>query len=142
MARTKAATKRRLPLGSKIKQEDGTVQLGDVAKRKHRWRPGTVALRDIRKYQRSTNTLIPKLSYQRLVRELLQDTVTNVDRLSSKAIEALQEGGEKYLSSLYAMTNTLAIHSGRVTITPQDLRLAADILNGNGTFAEGLSVQR
>ena len=42
-------------------------------KKPHRYRPGTVALRDIRKYQKSTNLLVRKLPFQRLVREIAQD---------------------------------------------------------------------
>ena len=42
-------------------------------KKPHRFRPGTVALREIRRYQKSTELLIRKLPFQRLVREIAQD---------------------------------------------------------------------
>ncbi|MBA0871045.1 hypothetical protein Goshw_020603, partial [Gossypium schwendimanii] len=42
-------------------------------KKPHQYRPGTVALREIQKYQKSTELLIRKLPFQRLVREIAQD---------------------------------------------------------------------
>jgi histone H3 len=62
-------------------------------KKPHRYRPGTVALREIRKYQRGTETLIPRLSFQRLVREVAQDYKTDI-KFQSSALLALQESAE------------------------------------------------
>merc|ERR1719206_1154251 len=62
----------------------------------HRYRPGTVALREIRRYQKSTELLIRKLPFQRLVREIAQDFKTDL-RFQSAAIGALQEASEAYL---------------------------------------------
>merc|ERR1711963_528154 len=62
-------------------------------KKPHRYRPGTVALREIRKYQKSTDLLIRKLPFQRLVREIAQDYKTDL-RFQSAAIGALQEASE------------------------------------------------
>ena len=42
-------------------------------KKPHRYKPGTVALREIRRYQKSTELLIRKLPFQRLVHEIAQD---------------------------------------------------------------------
>ncbi|VDN29112.1 unnamed protein product [Gongylonema pulchrum] len=58
-------------------------------KKPHRYRPGTVALREIRRYQKSTELLIRKLPFQRLVREIAQDFKTDL-RFQSAAIGALQ----------------------------------------------------
>jgi histone H3 len=94
--------------------------------KKHRWKPGTVALREIRKFQRSTSLLIRKLPFQRLVREIAQDFKSNL-RFQSTAILALQEASENFLVSLFEDTNLCAIHAGRVTIMPRDLQLARRI---------------
>lgn len=95
-------------------------------KRKIRFRPGTVALREIRKYQKNTELLIRKLPFQRLVREVAQDFNTNL-RFQSHAIMALQEASEAYLVSLFEDTNLCAIHAKRVTIFPKDIQLARRI---------------
>uniref|UniRef100_A0A672Q046 Histone H3.3 n=2 Tax=Sinocyclocheilus TaxID=75365 RepID=A0A672Q046_SINGR len=89
-------------------------------------RPGTVALREIRRYQKSTELLIRKLPFQRLVREIAQDFKTDL-RFQSAAIGALQEASEAYLVGLFEDTNLCAIHAKRVTIMPKDIQLARRI---------------
>ena len=97
-------------------------------KKPHRYRPGTVALREIRKYQKNTELLIRKLPFQRLVREIVQGLFKNEDfRMQSTAILALQEACEAYLVGLFEDTNLCAIHAKRVTIMPRDLQLARRI---------------
>ena len=95
-------------------------------KKQHRYRPGTVALREIRRYQRTTELLIRKLPFQRLVREIAQDFKADL-RFQSKAIQALQEAAESYLVGLFEDTNLGAIHAKRVTIMPKDVQLARRI---------------
>jgi histone H3 len=95
-------------------------------KKPHRYRPGTVALREIRKYQKSTDLLIRKLPFQRLVREIAQDFKDDL-RFQSCAVLALQEAAEAYLVGLFEDTNLCAIHAKRVTIMPKDLQLARRI---------------
>jgi histone H3 len=97
-----------------------------VIKRPHRWRPGTVALREIRRYQRNTDLLIRKLPFQRLVREIAQDFRNDL-RFQSTALNALQEAAEAFLVSLFEDTNLCAIHAKRVTIMPKDMQLARRI---------------
>ena len=98
-------------------------QAAGGVKKPHRFRPGTVALREIRRYQKSTELLIRKLPFQRLVREIAQDFKTDL-RFQSSAVMALQEAAEAYLVSLFEDTNLAAIHAKRVTIQPKDLALA------------------
>jgi len=95
-------------------------------KKPHRYRPGTVALREIRKYQKSTELLIRKIPFQRLVREVAQDYKMDL-RFQSSAILALQEAAEAYLVGLFEDTNLCAIHAKRVTIIVKDLQLARRI---------------
>jgi len=97
-----------------------------VIKKPHRFRPGTVALREIRKYQKSTELLLRKLPFQRLVREIAQDYKSDL-RFQSMAIMALQEASEAYLVGLFEDTNLCAIHARRVTIMPKDMQLARRI---------------
>jgi histone H3 len=92
-------------------------------KKPHRYKPGTVALREIRRYQKSTELLIRKLPFQRLVREIAQDFKSDL-RFQSSAIGALQESVEAYLVSLFEDTNLCAIHAKRVTIQSKDVQLA------------------
>ncbi|RXM36751.1 Histone H2A [Acipenser ruthenus] len=93
-------------------------------KKPHLYRPGTVALREIRRYQKSTELLIRKLPFQRLVREIAQDFKTDLRFQSSMA---LQEASEAYLVGLFEDTNLCAIHAKRVTIMPKDIQLARRI---------------
>ena len=95
-------------------------------KRGHRYRPGTVALREIRRYQKSTELLIRKMPFQRLVREIAQDFKNDL-RFESSAVLALQEAAESYLVGLFEDTNLCAIHARRVTIMPKDIQLARRI---------------
>ena len=92
-----------------------------------RYRPGTVALWEIRRCQKSTELLLIKLPLQRLVRELAQDLGKMTIRFQSGAIMALQEASEAYLVGLLEDANLCAIHTKRVTIMPKDIQLARRI---------------
>ena len=95
-------------------------------KKPHRYRPGTVALREIRRYQKSTELLLRKIPFQRLVREIAQGFKSDL-RFQRKAIEALQEAAEAWLVGIFEDTNLCAIHAKRVTIFPKDIQLARRI---------------
>ena len=90
------------------------------------FRPGIMALCEIRHYQKSSALLIRKLPFQRLVREIAHDFKTDL-RFQAAAILCLQEAAEAYLVRLFEDTNLCAIHEKRVTITPKDLQLARRI---------------
>ena len=94
-----------------------------------RFRPGTVALRQIRKYQKSTELLIRKLPFQRLVREVAQK-IDNTLRFQSTAILALQEASEAFLVTMFEKVNLCAIHGNRVTIKPKDILLWKRMMGG------------
>ncbi|KAJ7817120.1 histone H3.2-like protein [Mycena olivaceomarginata] len=120
MSRTK-------PVARALTRTDRTTQ-----KRGRRFRPGTVALREIRKYQKKTESLIRKHPFQRLVKEISQDikaraltlNLQKVVRFQSSALTALQEAAEAYLVSLFEDTNLAAIHAKRITVQRKDLALA------------------
>merc|ERR1712124_238023 len=100
--------------------------MGTPGEKKHRFRPGTVALREIRRFQKSTELLIRKLPFQRLVREIASDFKSDL-RFQSSAVLALQEASEAYMVGLFEDTNLCAIHARRVTIMPKDMQLARRI---------------
>ena len=95
-------------------------------KKPHRYHPGTVALREICKYQKSTELLICKLPFQRFVREIMQGHKADL-RFQSSALGASQEASEAYLVGLFEDTNLCAIHARRVTIMPKDIQLTRRI---------------
>eukprot|EP00121_Abeoforma_whisleri_P006447 Awhi_evm1s5866 len=154
MARTKQTARKstggkapRKHLATKAARKSAPATGG--VKKPHRYRPGTVALREIRRYQKSTELLIRKLPFQRLVREIAQDFKTDLRfqssaiaalqeakiaqdfktdlRFQSSAIAALQEASEAYLVALFEDTNLCAIHAKRVTIMSKDIQLARRI---------------
>ena len=115
----------KVSLATKAARKAATTMTGGV-KKPHRYRPGTVALREIRRYQKSTELLLRKLPFQRLVREVAQEYKTDL-RFQSSAVMALQEAAEAYLVGLFEDTNLCAIHAKRVTIMPKDIQLARRI---------------
>ncbi|CAB9509068.1 Histone H3 [Seminavis robusta] len=131
MARTKQTARKstggkapRKMLATKAARKTAPTAQG--IKKPHRYRPGTVAIREIRRYQRSTDLLIRKLPFQRLVREIAQDIKSDL-RFQESAVLALQEASEAYLVGLFEDTNLCAIHAKRVTIMPKDMQLARRI---------------
>ena len=102
-------------------------------KKRYRYQLGTVALKQIRQYQKSTELLIKKLPFQRLVHEIASDSevikspLCGKVRFQSAAVMALQEAAEAYLVGLFEDTNLCAIHARRVTIMPKDIKLARRI---------------
>ncbi|GET87950.1 histone h3 [Leishmania tarentolae] len=92
------------------------------AHRRH-WRPGTVALREVRKYQRSTELLIARTPFRRLVKEIMS-TFKDTMHIRHSAMEAIQEATESYVVGLLGDANLCTIHAKRVTLYPKDLQLA------------------
>ena len=105
------------------RKKAAVLAMGGV-KKPHQYRPGTMALREIRRYQKSTELLIRKLPFQRLVREIAKDFGSGDWRLTADAIKAFQEAAEAYLVGIFEGTNLCAIHAKRVTIQPKDIQLA------------------
>jgi len=135
MARTKQTARKstggkapRKQLATKAARKE--MATGGV-KKPHRYRSGTVALREIRRYQNTTDLLIPQGPFQRLVRETLQHLDCAAQKSDMRwqgiAIEALQAAAEAYLTALFEDTNLCAIHARRVTIQPKDVQLARRI---------------
>ena len=132
MARTKQTARRstggkapRLAHATKAARKSVASTNGGV-KRPHRFRPGTVALREIRRYQKSCEMLILRTPFGRLVREIASEFKSDI-RFQSLALLALQEASEAHLVRLFEDANLCAIHARRVTIFPKDLQLARRI---------------
>jgi histone H3 len=110
---------------------------GEV-RRPRRYRPGTVALREIRRLQTSTDLLIPKLNFQRLVKEILhvecRQRLGHYKKIQSTAVLALQYAVEHYLTELFEKSQEAAIHGKRVTVIPQDLQLVLNFRGDNFKF--------
>ncbi|XP_010362978.2 uncharacterized protein LOC104663484 [Rhinopithecus roxellana] len=135
MARTKQTARKstggkapRKQLATKAARKSAPATGG--VKKPHRYRPGTVALREIRRYQKSTELLIRKLPFQRLVREIAQDFKTDL-RFQSSAVMALQEACEAYLVGLFEDTNLCAIHAKRTWCS-------SPTMSGRGKGGKGL----
>ncbi|KAJ0983282.1 hypothetical protein J5N97_011537 [Dioscorea zingiberensis] len=92
-------------------------------KKPHRFRPGRVVLREIKKYKKRTKLLIQKLPLKRLVYEIAQDFKTDL-RFQSFTVATLQESSKAYLVGLFKDTNLCTIHAKRGTIMPKDIQLA------------------
>ena len=92
----------------------------------HRFRPGMMALKEIRHYQKFIGFLIRKLPFQRLVQEIAIEVAQEM-QFQSSALLALQEAAEAYLMGLFEDTNLCAIHARRVTILPKNIQLARRI---------------
>ena len=110
-------------------------------KRPTRYRPGQLALREIRKFQMNTDLLIRKLPFQRLVKEITTNMfpLSNY-RFQSSGLLALQEAAEAYIVFLLTDANLCAIHAKRVTLMVKDMQLARRI-RGDLTNLQPVPVQ-
>ena len=95
-------------------------------KKKRRFRPGTVALREICQYQKSTELLIRRAPFQWVIYEIIQG-IRNDLRIQAAAVQGLQEVAEAYLVGLFKDSNLCAIHVKWVTIMPRYVQLARRI---------------
>ncbi|XP_023268395.1 histone H3.3-like [Seriola lalandi dorsalis] len=102
-------------------------ELAPVTPRKRRFRPGTKALMEIRKYQKSSDLLLRKGPFSRLVREVCHSFSREALRWQVYALLALQEAAEAFLVMLFSDANLCAIHAKRVTVFPRDIQLARRI---------------
>ena len=130
MARTKC-TARKDEVGKKQStfakmQPRSQTDKASAQHQPHRYQPGTVTLREIQKYQKSTELLIHKLPFQCLVHEILQEFGVGF-RVTPAMMMALQEAAEAYLVQLLEDSNLCAIHAKHITIQPKDMQQARRI---------------
>ena len=124
------STRNTPPGNGPIKQRRGRITKIPnhvTEKKKYRVSPGVRALSEIRRYQKSTENLIRRLPFQRLVREVTRNISEKEYKYKVAALFALQEAAESYLVGLFEDTNLCSIHAKRVTIMPKDMNLARRI---------------
>ena len=133
MPKTKTAAKakgsKKMPAkakGSKAVKKSAPAAGGIKERKARRNKPGTVTLREVKKYQKSINNLLPRASFQRLVRSICSDLDHEL-RFQSQALLALQEASEAYIVGVFEDTNLCAIHAKRATIFKKDMDLARRI---------------
>ena len=110
---------------SKAKKKTAPAE-GGVKTGGRRFKPGTVALREIKRYQKGTNLLLLKAPFQRFVRAICEGIDSEL-RFQSQALLAIQEAAESYLIGLFEDSNLCAIHANRVTVMKKDMELARRI---------------
>ena len=132
MPKTKTASKK-LPSKSMKKKSVSASKSKSPSKagpkkerKKPRFHAGTVALRDIKRYQKSTDTLIPKAPFYRLVKDIAH-SIDNELRFQGQALAALQEAAEAYCVGLFEDSALCAVHAKRQTVTKADMLLARRI---------------
>lgn len=140
MARTKGTAKQHVAVMARKNQpapgrKNKPVPGGIKAKR--RFRPGTRAIRDIRRFQKTEEPIIAKLPFQRLVREIANEQM-KTPRFTATAILALQKACEAFIVGLFEDCNVCAIHAKRKTVLPRDMRLARRI-RGEETYKQRLN---
>src|SRR3989338_6876085 len=128
MAKTPKQNKQTAPGAGRVSGKSLPGQKsGKNGPKKKLVKPGAKALREIRQYQKSTELLIRRRPFGRLVREVAQDYKSDV-RFQPNALSAIQEAAEAYLINLFSNTNLCAIHAKRVTIMKKDMQLARRLL--------------
>ena len=153
-------TPRNTPRNNSSRVHDKQMAMRNKVNKPHRYRPGTVALREIRRYQKSTDLLIAKAPFAKLCKEIVDAWTTEnkatlpknkkapkglqvqseSSRMTTGSLGALQEAAETYLVRHLEDSNLCAIHSKRVTIMPKDSQLAKRIREG--TWREEASLMR
>lgn len=118
--KSKAAPKR--ALGAKKGKKSAGGSGGAGLKKAFRWKPGTVALRQVKRLQKSTELLVARAPFSRLVREIAESHKAGL-RFQSSAVAAIQEATEAFVISLLSDANLTALHANRVTALPRDLQL-------------------
>ena len=134
MARTKhtvrkgtdAAARRMIKASRNIAVKAPHKPPSQQLKKKRRFRPGTVALREIWQYQTSTELLIRRTPFQWVIYEIMRG-IRNDLRIQAAAVQGLQEVAEAYSVDLFKDSNLCAIHAKWVTIMPRDVQLARRI---------------
>lgn len=130
MARTKQSSRASIASGgskvaTQIKTKKATTKtsLEPQTKKRRQFRSGTVALREIRKYQKSTDLLMRKLPFERVVREVIRGHNATL-RIQADALKALQEAAEDRLVGIFEDANLCTIHANKITLSPKDIKLA------------------
>lgn len=134
MAKSKSIPQKKInPEQSEVTKIDCILKPASLIKRPtggirrpHRFRPGTVALREIRRYQRTTKLQLPSNLIRRAVRSGVK-SINEDFRIEQPAVDALQCAAEDYITTLMRIGFELAVDNGRETILPEDFKAAVEI---------------
>ena len=128
VAAKKDSMKEKMKMSSKSKmiKKTAPAEGGMKEQKKRRFKAGTIALREIKRYQKSAEMLLPRAPFQRLVRQICEGLDHEL-RFQSQALLAIQEASEAFIVGLFEDTNLCAIHAKRVTISKKDMDLARRI---------------
>ncbi|RZC91352.1 hypothetical protein C5167_027414 [Papaver somniferum] len=135
MARKKHFAQRYTPGGRQQLPPPPASSSSDAGgkKRSYRHKPGTKALQEIRKLQKSIDLLLPRAPFVRIVKEITDNFSKEVNRWQAEALTALQEATEAFLVGTFEDAQLCAIHAKRVTIMQKDWQLARR-LGGRGHY--------
>ena len=134
MGRTRPQVKKVIPANAPRKSiysntnKKGTTTVQERVRKPHRWKSGTVALREMRRYQKETRLLIPKAPLQRIIRDLAREHKDDV-RFSKEALYEIHEYIEAALTKMFDKSNLLCLHSKRKTVSGKDFNMARKILD-------------
>ena len=112
-------------------KERNAVDSGSANRKRRRYRPGTIALREIKKQQNRTNLLIKKLPFERTLREIMRDYKDLLRISGDGTLDAFQEMTEALIIKSLEDAQLCSIHAGRVTVKKDDMILARKILQRN-----------
>jgi histone H3/H4 len=114
---------RNKPLAKKSSLLKGKGGLAPCEMKRRKSRPGTTVKKEIKKYQNSTELLIKRATFRRLVKEIVGQNTTGI-LIQANAIQALQEAAEAHLVELFQQANIYAQHAQRMTVMQKDFELA------------------
>ncbi|CAL2052542.1 unnamed protein product [Caenorhabditis brenneri] len=127
MARTKSIPKQRGNPIAKSSKKNIVKKNTQGPVKKQRFRPGATALRDIRQYEQSTEPIIRKMPFRRIIQEIAHTNFNTMIKYQALAVDLLRQAAEEYITSLFEDANLCAHHAKRVTVMPKDLQLASRI---------------
>ena len=107
--------------------------ISQPGKKLYRFKPGTIAMKQIREFQKSVNLLIPRAPFQRVIKEKALRENREI-RFQSAAIQAIQEAAEAHITSVMEDSNLICLHANRVTLMGKDLNLARRIRGGRAAI--------
>ncbi|KDR06480.1 Histone H3-like centromeric protein A [Zootermopsis nevadensis] len=133
--RTQSSRRTEPPEGfNEIESYKSSARTNTARTPKRRFRPGVRALMEIRKFQKSTHLLIPKLAFARVVKEIIMAFIPENYRIQALALEALQEAAEMYMVQYFEDAMLCSVHARRVTLMANDMQLARRIRGHSDTI--------
>lgn len=123
LSQRSTTTRKKKSTAVRLSQKKKSKRRRISSSKPRRFHPGTQALREIRRMQRSTDTVLPAVPFVRLVREIMSQYNPEM-RCQSVAVQAIQEAAESFLVALFEDSNLCAIHANRTTVQKQDMKLA------------------